>query len=72
MTFAEMMFYAESGGLLPKSRKAKIDAVIADIKKMRDPVIETPVFEFIAKSHGLDPKSISLKERQYIDSCLAH
>jgi len=69
MRFAEMMFYAESEGLLP-TRTGKLNAVIRDIKNYPSPAIEQDVFENILNTHDLSINDLSRKELSYIENAI--
>ena len=69
MKFAEMMFYAESEGLLP-TKAGKINAVIRDIKDYPSRVIEQNVFEDILNDHDLSLNDLSSRELQYIEEAI--
>lgn len=67
MTFPEMMFYAETEGLLP-TRAGKINAIINAIKEYPCLEIEFSEFEKILESYGLTYDDLSDREIQYINA----
>lgn len=69
MIFFEMMFYAESEGLLP-TRAGKLNAVIKEIKNISDSSIDLDTFKYILKKHGLSYETLSAKEMNYITSLI--
>ena len=70
MTFPEMMFYAETEGLLP-TRAGKINAVIDAIKEYPHFEIEFSEFEKILESYGLTYNDLSDREIQYINTSIS-
>lgn len=69
MNFAEMMFYAESDGLLP-TRAGKINAVIKDIRKYPQAEISLSDFESILNEYNLTYKELTPREMRYINASI--
>lgn len=70
MTFPELMFYAETAGLLP-TRAGKINAVIAAIKDYPVPEIEFKDFEEILYKYGLTYEDLTDREIKHINTVIA-
>ena len=70
MTFSELMFYAETEGLLP-TRAGKINAIIVAIKNYPAPEIEFEDFKKILYKHGLTYEDLTDREIKYISAAVA-
>ena len=69
ITFPEMMFYAETEGLLP-TRAGKINAVINAIKQYPRPEIDFSEFEKILENYELSYDTLSDHEIRYINASI--
>lgn len=69
MNFAELMFYAETEGML-STRTGKINAITKDVKKYPSPTIDEETFADIVESHGIRYNSLTNRELKYINSAI--
>lgn len=66
MTFPEMMFYAESEGLLP-TRLGKLNAAINELNKDTRNTIPFEDFCQVLEKHGLSFEELTPRELDYIN-----
>ena len=65
MNFSELMFMAEAEGQLP-TRVGRLNAVIKDIKMISTPSIDSDTLISILNKNGIELKSLTQKEFDYI------
>ena len=71
INFPEMMFYAESEGLLP-TRLGKINAINKEVKNYPAHTIDEDDFIYIVNKHGLNYNDLTQKELNYISFKISH
>ena len=69
MNFSQMMFMAESEGLLP-TKEGKINAVINDLRYNYHGTIEFSTFEDVLEEHGLSYNELSERDLRRINSSI--
>ena len=65
MNFPELFYMAEAEGELP-TRTGRLKAVIKDIKKIPTPTIDSDTLISILNKNGIELKSLTQKEFNYI------
>jgi len=65
MNFPELFYMAEAEGELP-TRTGRLNAVIKDIKKIPTPTIDSDTLVSILNKNGIELKSLTQKEFNYI------